>query len=145
MYINIQFGNDKELIALLENDNVQIIGETEQIYLPLINGEYAVQVTENGCVDTSDCMLFTTASIPQGNLEKISCYPNPTLNDVTIQFGSIQGFVFVELYSVQGKILKEINFKGVDSMKIDLPNEAGVYLLHVLTENGWGAVRVLKE
>ena len=25
MYINIQFGNDKELIALLENDNVQIV------------------------------------------------------------------------------------------------------------------------
>jgi hypothetical protein len=38
-----------------DNNNSIIAGETNKLYFPYTSGNYAVSITENGCVDTSDC------------------------------------------------------------------------------------------
>src|SRR5690606_25861328 len=40
-----------------------ISGETAQSFTPTEDGNYAVQLIENGCVDTTDCVAITTVGI----------------------------------------------------------------------------------
>ena len=53
---------------------------TNQAFLPSQTGNYAVQVTKNGCVDTSACISFETQStsgIKDVQEARFSIYPNP--------------------------------------------------------------------
>lgn len=127
------------------NNFIPISGETDQQFIPTSDGEYAVQVTENGCTDTSDCLVFNTASLMEGNLGQISCYPNPTTGNVTLDFGKVENRVCVEVYSAQGQLLKIISSNGDAMLEVEMPEEPAVYLLRVGTEAGISVVRVVKR
>jgi hypothetical protein len=45
------------------NNFSSLLGETNQTFNPLLNGSYAVEVTENGCKDTSICVEYTLCDI----------------------------------------------------------------------------------
>ena len=42
-----------------DNGNIEIIGETNQSFTPVQDGNYAVVLTTNGCQDISDCVVST--------------------------------------------------------------------------------------
>ncbi len=48
-----------------DNANSVIIGETNQFFTPTNTGNYAVEVTENNCVDTSACYLVDYTGIEE--------------------------------------------------------------------------------
>lgn len=48
-----------------DNNYMIINGETNQSYTPAITGNYAVEVTLNGCVDTSACFLVDYTGIEE--------------------------------------------------------------------------------
>ena len=48
-----------------DNNNSPISGETNQSYTPTATGSYAVEVSMNGCVDTSSCFLVDYTSIEE--------------------------------------------------------------------------------
>jgi hypothetical protein len=57
-----------------DNNYAVINGETNQSYTPVVTGNYAVEVTLNGCVDTSACFLVDYTGIeelPQNEKELI--------------------------------------------------------------------------
>jgi uncharacterized protein YceK len=45
------------------NSFAEILGETNQDYTPAEDGSYAVKLTEDGCVDTSACVIISTVGI----------------------------------------------------------------------------------
>ena len=56
-----------------------ILNETNQVYAPSSNGNYAVQITENGCVDTSACYSILTIGLDENDLgSDWKIVPNPT-------------------------------------------------------------------
>ncbi|MBK8145318.1 MAG: BspA family leucine-rich repeat surface protein [Bacteroidetes bacterium] len=60
--------------------NIPIPGETNQSFTATINGDYVVIVTENACVDTSDCSTVSTVGIAEfheTNPNSLLVYPNP--------------------------------------------------------------------
>ena len=48
-----------------DDNNAIINGETNQSYTPAVTGNYAVEVTLNGCVDTSACFLVDYTGIEE--------------------------------------------------------------------------------
>ncbi len=62
-----------------DNGNAVIPGETNQTFTPTIGGNYAVEITDNGCVDTSAC-LTSTVGINELNNQKFVMYPNPSID-----------------------------------------------------------------
>jgi hypothetical protein len=48
-----------------DDNNSIISGETNQSYTPTLTGNYAVEVTMNGCVDTSSCFLVDYSGIEE--------------------------------------------------------------------------------
>ena len=67
------------------NDNTIIEGATNQSFMPLISGNYAVIINDGFCVDTSACTLITILNInnviQQNNF---AIYPNPVDDQLII-------------------------------------------------------------
>lgn len=72
-----------------DNQNMEMAGEISQTFSPSQNGNYAVVITENNCVDTSECVLINSLSVEEGlQLSETSIYPNPTNGKVRIELSS---------------------------------------------------------
>ena len=57
----------------------QISGATDQFYSALIDGSYAVEITLDGCLDTSSCIDIVVSGIETGNKEEsFLLWPNPS-------------------------------------------------------------------
>ena len=81
---------------------------------------------------------------------KISVYPNPTEDLLTIQFDqAIKGSAVLRLFTLNGQLLKEESFyRLVEGEKTQLRLEslpANLYLLEILTQEGVNRYKVLKK
>ena len=89
-----------------DNGNSPILNATAQSYTGSINGTYAVQISQNGCVATSGCNSLTTVGIIENNFSKLELYPNPVSasGNLFIYSNNLKP-VEVEIYSSQGKLV----------------------------------------
>lgn len=122
-----------------DNNYALISGATNRIYTATTNGNYAVIVDANGCVDTSSCVyVYTLSSGTTGKQEqlleeKFRVYPNPSTGiynvdmavDYTLQLTNVMGAM----------LLQEHRSRGLSQLDLsDMPS--GVYYLTVKTEQG---------
>ena len=128
------------------NDNNAIInGETNQSYTPTpITGNYAVEVTLNGCVDTSACLLVDYTGLSDLYAEIISIYPNPTSDVLTITgLNEVNGLKSMEITSTTGKLVMKIEELKEELDVSKLPT--GVYFLNIVHEQGIETIRFVKQ
>ncbi|MEZ4938386.1 MAG: T9SS type A sorting domain-containing protein [Crocinitomicaceae bacterium] len=129
------------------NNNHSIIqGENNINYTATTNGNYAVEITENGCVDTSLCVSIQNVSIEEAEKRDFQLFPNPT--DGQFQISSISGFynMTIRITDVKGKeILRYKNVNG-NQIKIDLsPFEKGTYFLFLKSEQSVFSRKIVKD
>ena len=73
-----------------EDDNLPIIGETNQSFIATNNGEYAVIITENNCSDTSDCVVVDNVGVMENSNDlDVVIYPNPATEQINITLGEV--------------------------------------------------------
>lgn len=87
-------------------------GATSRSFTATANGSYAVEITENGCTDTSACFTVATVSTSALQLAPIKLYPNPGSDRIMVAIPSHLQHVGVELYNVQGQ---KIDLNAVQS------------------------------
>jgi hypothetical protein len=122
------------------NGNALISGETNQTYAPSSNGNYAVEVTLNGCSDTSLCSLISTIGIEELNNFGLAAHPNPTSDLIHIE-GISDGSHTYEIIDALGRMV----LSGIlnDENSIDLTDlSTGNYTLEI---DGTLNVRLLKQ
>ena len=123
-----------------------IAGETSSIFTTQISGEYAVQVTLNGCTEISDCFIITnTLGFDElGNGFNVDLFPNPTLGSVTFNIQGVKQ-LDMELYDLQGKLLMHQN--GIwDQDQISLEALVpGSYIIKLRSEYGNREIRIVKQ
>ncbi|MFN4235397.1 MAG: T9SS type A sorting domain-containing protein [Bacteroidia bacterium] len=114
------------------NNYAVISGATSQVFTPAVSGSYAVQLTENGCVDTSACVSITILGIEESNKENTwSIYPNPNRGHFTIE---AQAGMQFELMDYTGKII--LSYQAwQDRIHIQEELSSGLYLIRN-TESG---------
>lgn len=69
------------------NNNYLIIaGETSNSFIAQTNGGYAVEITQNNCVDSSICIAITAVGIKKtvNETAQLKIYPNPASNEINI-------------------------------------------------------------
>ena len=120
------------------NNYAPIPGETNQSFTATANGSYAVEVTQNGCVDTSACELVNNVSINEIN-SSIILHPNPTTGIVELQ--GINGSFKVDVYDYVGKFLLSTSRSTIDLS--DYPS--GIYFFKVAYGDKTEELRVVKE
>lgn len=127
-----------------------ITGETSQMFTATTNGNYAVIVTgANGCSDTSSCVMISTISVDEVNLENgIVVSPNPTTGEFAISTVDYSGKVSIEVMDVTGKVIFKSteNLSPSSAANIDLSEAAnGVYIVNVSDLNQSHSIRVVKK
>jgi hypothetical protein len=129
------------------NNNFAIIsGETNQNYTATTNGNYAVEITQNGCVDTSACYSITSVGIIENNFgNDLLLYPNPTNGNFSIDLGSNYQTVTITMTDLNGKLIQTKTYNESQLLNLKLEEPAGVYLLIIETRDKKAVIRLAKE
>ncbi|MBN4082094.1 T9SS type A sorting domain-containing protein [bacterium AH-315-B15] len=123
-----------------------IAGETSQNYSPTADGDYAVIVTENGCVDTSDCMNVHGVGVKEfDNGFGIKVYPNPSRGEFVISLGSELENVEVDIINVAGKVVWSKRYAKIQTIPIDLQVADGIYFIQLSSNNKSSTTKLIKQ
>lgn len=129
-----------------DNNFTIIDGKTEQSFTATSSGSYAVEITENNCVDTSACVVATTVGILERESEYIfQLYPNPNKGNFTIDLNAVHEDVNISISDVNGRIIQSSNFKQVQKTPISFDGSKGVYLLLIKADNKTAVIRLVKK
>jgi len=128
-----------------DNGNAPISGETNQTFTATVNGNYAVEVTFNGCTEVSACEAVTGVGINEATNNVVSIHPNPTNGMVNINFGSNNSVVDYAISSIEGRII-ETGKTSSNNITVDLSNESkGVYFIKINTETTSTVYKLIKQ
>lgn len=114
-----------------DNGGAYIDGATEQSFTPEVSGTYAVEITLDGCMTTSECMEVASLGIETSVIDGIKVYPNPTSDFVTISLNEINNYK-VTLVTITGQIIGTYSDNQSRELSIDLQdNKSGIYFLNI--------------
>jgi hypothetical protein len=113
------------------NSNYSIIqGATNQTFSPVISGDYAVQVTEQNCVDTSVCEFVAIQGIEENDRIQFTLYPNPSNGNLKISFTKeMEGTL--SMINLTGSVIFKDYFKGAKEYTNHVKLEPGTYIIQI--------------
>lgn len=128
-----------------DSNYVEITGATAQTYTPVMTGNYAVQITQNGCTDTSYCYnCIPTGIYAVGYSAKIIIQPNPFSAQAVLKASFILQNATLTVYDIFGQTIKQII--GIYEQQIILNRDnlsAGIFLVRLTEGNKIIAVEKL--
>jgi len=130
-----------------ESSFTEIAGEVGQSFTASENGEFAVEITNNGCVDTSACITIATVSLQESDFDSnTKLYPNPTNGSVTLSFGAAIELENIVIEDISGKKIKSIKGWTADVIMIDLSELTnGIYFVKINSEGRNKVIKLVKE
>lgn len=121
-----------------------ISGAVNRDYIPVANGNYAVEVTSGTCMERSDCFSFTTLGVDNFVDEEVSIYPNPVKNELHLDF-TFSTDATIRMFDVSGKLVLNKILKNQNNT-ISLKQLAkGIYFLNVASANKSDTYKIVKE
>jgi len=120
------------------NNNALISGATSQSFTAVQDGDYAVEITLNGCTEVSDCIAVIVTGIAEEHLASmVNLYPNPARDVIMLDlqaFGASR--LDLQLFSLDG--LELFSRKDIVEKEIELDVsrfKQGTYLLKISSES----------
>lgn len=120
------------------NGNTLISGATNQSYTPSVNGNYAVEITENGCNGISNCITINSLAINEHEFSNlIKLYPNPVNdNKIHIDCSRISEHISIAISDINGRKINTVVSQGNETISIDTSTYSkGVYFLSIKANN----------
>lgn len=117
---------------------------------PTVTTTYTVTGNDaNGCANSATITQNVSActGIASAKLNsEISIYPNPSTGMVTVNLGSLSGFVTIEVYNTLGQLVLTHKSASANNL-LDITNQAnGVYSIRILDNQGLISVtRIVKH
>lgn len=106
------------------DNSSSVSGETSQSFTPSVTGNYAVEITQSGCTEISECYeVQVSGLVPHDNNVAIEIFPNPSNGYITIN-SHFQGEI--EIFDLTGKQIKKIRLEN-GTKKVILNVASGLY------------------
>ena len=121
-----------------------ITGETNQTYSPSTFGYYAVEITKNGCVDTSSQYGYSMLGVQKVIKNNFHVFPNPSNGRFNLDFNRTYNKVSVSILDVNGKIIQNNKYFNKSKIIIDYKVEPGIYILRINTGKEIVSYRIVK-
>jgi hypothetical protein len=127
------------------SNNNPVAGATSQSYTATVNGDYAVIVTENGCVDTSACQNINSVGIEAIlSADAFGIYPNPSNGKITIETGN-EIATGLSVVNCTGEVILDM-IPAASKTEIDLSAyAAGIYFARIITADGIKTVKIIRN
>lgn len=122
----------------LAGDTV-IPGETGQSFTPLLSGSYAVEIIQDGCMDTSDCYTVEVSLAGMetaGETDGLRIYPNPNDGRFFVEATGNVPVQNIVVRNLLGQVVEIIPVNGVGRITITLNQPPGVYLIGRQDQDG---------
>jgi len=130
------------------NDNYSPITEAvSNSFSPVIDGSFAVQVSQNGCIDTSSCYTVTGITYIENNFgNSLKIYPNPTNGNIKIELSISYIDITIKLESITGQIISVNNYNQVENIDYFIEEKPGLYILDIYSNEGNHAIiKIIKN
>lgn len=113
------------------NGYAPVSGATGQSFTPVNNGNYALEITKNGCTDTSSCYNISSVGLVETfGGRQIFIYPIPATNDINIKIEK-SGEHLIGIYDINGRMISpEQVFQHGISLSLE-GMESGSYLVGI--------------
>lgn len=123
----------------LEGASVQL--SSSKSYDATASGNYTVEVTtRNGCSNISDAFYLQHSHIDDGQVERVSVFPNPFTHQLLVQTGA--NVARVKLFDATGNLLQSTSYLVLNTASLP----TGVYWVEVESVEGVVArQKVLKQ
>jgi hypothetical protein len=123
----------------------EIAGATNASFNGSTNGEYAIEITNSSCVDTSECQIIQLASVFESLIfEGVSIYPNPNTGLVNVDLNSLND-VAVNVYDISGNLIyAESNISG-GVYQFNLEVAKGMYIIEISAANQTMRSKLIKR
>ena len=127
------------------NTDSSISGATSQTYMPIANGNYAVDVTLGSCTERSACIMFNTLGLEAFLESDISVFPNPVSSVLNIETHIDVQDLDIDLYDVAGKQVLQTSTSKVLT-RLDIENiPQGIYFLNLKSSGKNRTYKIIKE
>ena len=127
------------------DDNYEIIsGANSQSYNISKSGNYSVEISLTGCVDTTDCIGFNLVGIYDINFSKVKIYPNPNNGMVNIQFGGLLN-PDIRVLTPEGKLVYEQEKINSNEFQFKLDVAAGIYYIEINAQHKKSVFKLVKK
>lgn len=120
-----------------------IPGEIDSTFIFTGPGSFAVEITQNGCVDTSSCFLsnFSVSELSENN---ISVFPNPGGGLYHVRLSHSATEIRTVVLNSIGQLVHEELFFNTDSFSLSFDGPTGIYLLQIHTPSTRQSIRLVK-
>lgn len=117
-----------------------ISGATQQHYVSQGGDTVAVEISKNGCVDTSDCYILKgLVGIEESLSSDVKVFPNPASEFLRLQFSGATKFQAYRIIDIRGRAVRQ-GFISPDVASLEIPVSgltAGVYIMELSGESPW--------
>ncbi len=129
-----------------DKNYAEISGQTAASFTPTVNGNYAVELTQNGCVDTSSCVSILNLGILENSFgNTLIVYPNPTHGHFFIDLGNPFSTAEIQITNVLGKVIASKTAVNAQTLDLFIQDPAGVYIVTVKADGKKAVIRVVKN
>ena len=124
-----------------------INGETIATFIATVDGNYACEITLNGCTDTTACIQVIITGIAENDISKnFRLFPNPFSEQLTITTTTTTANTNLEILNIKGQKV----YQGIISLSgktiINTADWAkGVYFIRLTNDEGVGAFKVVHQ
>lgn len=127
-----------------DENNAPIAGETNATFKATKNGKFAVQVTQNGCTDVSECVEVTNVGVRNLLIETIKMYPNPAKDDLMLDLGKVHSQIVVKITDMLGHLVETLEFENCRTLKLTAPHVPGMYFIKVTSQEQEAVMKLMK-
>ena len=122
-----------------------IPGAVDQTFTPDKTGHYAVEVTVEGCTDTSICNQVNIVANHDPTADTmIRLYPNPSDGSIYISSGQEAIIRKIWIEDLQGQVKGIVETGGQNPLTVILPEAEGMYLVRMDTGKGYVIRKMVK-
>ncbi len=125
-----------------------IINDTNRVLNPYLSGAYSVELTVNGCKDTSSCYSIIGYGLGLNEdylLNQVLIYPNPNSGIFTLQLNKGLNVDRLFITDINGRLIKEITPQKTLNYEISFEGASGIYFLNLVSENERRTLKLVKE
>jgi hypothetical protein len=119
-----------------KNSLTFISGETNKEFTPTASGQFAVEVTQSGCLDTSTCVTFAWTDINKPLKASVKLMPNPNSGRFQLELDQQISNVHAQIFNVNGKLVWEENWQQLLKKEISVELVAGFYIIRLDSDSG---------
>jgi len=126
------------------NNFAPIIGENNQSFIATNSGSYAVEISVNGCTDTSRCVQIVGVGVEELKQHSYTIAPNPS-KGITYLRKMDNSPLEITVTSIEGQLILQNRWNDSGIFPIDLSNESnGIYLIKIATGNTVELMKLVK-